>query len=290
MTRLRRFLPFFVLALLLPACERETRVSVDKLAEEAKAKDEKLKRERADAAQQEKTARDALVAKLAARRPAVDQLFSGIYAALPDVKSLKRRECPDAKLTADTPDAEKRKVLVVNQETLWRLAGRADDLPPGAQQAFHSIAVDDGQWMVRANGKETPLSTRTPPESAAEAQARLEAIDFIDAHRYFGVAMFTNFKTPGGTGLGHVEGFTVIFDRQSKMPLCQIDAAADNMPGKTEVSSVGRQADEDLWIMYLHGVGKNLDAVTKVLTIEGVSKRKLRRRTARVARGAHGWK
>lgn len=257
----------------LPACERE-KPSLDKLTTEAHDKDEKIKRDRAEIEAKEKAERESLVKKLATRRPPIDQLFSAIWTAIPDAKTIKRKECPDAKITADTADPEKRKVLVFNQETVWRLAGKADDIPAGTVQNFHTAALDDATWMVRATGKETPLATRTPPESANEAQARLDAIDFIEAHRYLGVGILTRFKSPGGTGQGHVEGFTVIFDRETKLPLCQVEVSADNLQNKADLVPVGKQADEDLWIMFLHTTAKNFDAVSKVFTVEGVTPKK----------------
>jgi hypothetical protein len=260
------------------ACQKEG-PSVDSLAQEAKEKEARLKKEKEDAEAKEQKSLERAVAILSERRKPLDQLFADLWDKLPpDPKKLKREPCPDAKIVADTPDPEKRKVLVFNQEILWRMAGKGDLLPDGAVAPFHTPAGDEAQYLRRSEGKETPLADRAPPRTSVEADRRIEAIEFVKSHRYLGVAMFTSFRpsVPQGTAAtpAHAEGFTVIFDRETKTALCQVDASADNLVPRDEALVPGIALYESLWTMYLHATAKNLDSVSKELSIEGVPRKK----------------
>lgn len=266
------------LSTLVLGCGRD-KPSLDQLAKEAKDKEDKRKKDEEEARAKEKAATEALDPQVVEKRRPLDKLFGQIYDALPDGTKIKeRKECPDAKILADAPSEEKRKVLLVNQENLWTLAGKNDANPDAGALSFHTMAADEAQWMRRPEGKETFLLERGPSDSSDRAKSRLEAIDWIAGHRYIGVAVFTRFRASsmkgGSSTPARVEGWTIIFDKETQKPICHVESWGENLASKAETLTVGRAVYEDLWTMWLHTTSKNLDAVSKQLGVEGVSKRK----------------
>lgn len=260
----------------LSACKKES-PSVSDMSREVKDKEDKRKREREEAQARDRAALDKLLPQLRQKRQPLEKTFEKIWANLPDPKSLKRKDCPDAKITADTPDASKRSMLVLHREAVHILTGRAEVPKDGGAETFHTVAAFHAFTMRRPEGKETPLLERLPPETSELAEAQLAAIDYVMSHRYFGIALFTAFKESSVSGAkpspARLEGFTVVVDSQTGMPLCQIDAFGEGQVLADTVST-GSAADEEVWSTYIIITAKNLDAISKVLAVDGFERPK----------------
>lgn len=265
----------FVLSLVtlpgLAACKDE-KPSLNQLADDAKKKEESKKKERDDAIAADKKKLDELLPKVNEKAKEVEKLFAALLPKVPDAKTLKaKKECPDAKINADAPSEEKRRVLVVNHENVYTLAGKGDG-------TFHTIAVDQGPNLRRSEGKESLLFDRKPPETSDAAKERIAAADYVLGFRYIGVGVFTAFKPSRIEGNGstpaRVDGYTVVFDKESKEQLCHIETWGENLKSRAETLAVGPALYEDAWTMWLHTTNRNLDAVSKALSIEGAPKKK----------------
>ncbi len=215
---------------------------------------------------------DELIPKLLEKRKPLDASFKTIWQNLPDVKNMKRKECPDKQILADTPDAENRKALLFNKESLYLLTGEVDGRADAKADQIHTVAAYHAFSLRRPDGKETPLLDRTVPDSAETVNQQLAAADYVAAHRYIGIALFSAFYEPDATAAKpkptRVEGWTVVFDRQTGKPLCQVEAAGEGLVTDGVVMT-GQAGDEEAWIMFLLLSGKNMDAISKVLTVEG---------------------
>jgi hypothetical protein len=257
-------------------CSRD-KPDLSQMSREAEAKEAKLKQERDAVAAREAAALDELIPRVIEKRKPLDKAFGVIWQNLPELKNIKLKSCPDPKITADTPDEAKRAVLVINKESAFTLTGRAKAAPDGGAEQIHTVAAYHAFSMKRPEGKETPLLDAAPPASAEQARAQLEAADFISAHRYIGVVLISAFKEADNTSVkptpARLEGWTVIFDRETGKPLCQIEASGESI-AQSDSASGGGLAAEEAWYMYLHTTAKNLDAISKVLSIEGISRKK----------------
>ncbi|MCC6647647.1 MAG: hypothetical protein IT374_19005 [Polyangiaceae bacterium] len=264
-----------VVALLACACGKPDKASVRDLAAEAKAKDEKLKRDAAEAAAKDKAEVDKLIPRIVEGRRPLDQRFAAAYSLIPDFSRWKERApCPDAQIEKDSPAPEQRRVLLVNQENLFTMAGKQDAGPvPG----FRTKAADEAQWMRRAEGKESLLLERAMPDSADKAQAQLAAIEYAKGFRYLGVGVFTGFRASRVEGTSaspaRAEGWTIIVDLDQKKVLCHVESWGENLTRKDSGLAIGRVVYEDAWAMWVHTTAKNLDAVSKVLSVEGAKRR-----------------
>ncbi len=272
---MREKLGLLAVALLAVACGKPDKASVRDLAAEAKARDEKLKHDAEEVAAKDR----AEVARLQpqildARRP-LDQRFASAYSLIPDFSRWKERKaCPDAEIERAAPVPEKRRLLLVNQENLFTLAGKHDAAPvPG----FRTKAADEAQWMRRAEGKESLLLDRAPPDSADKARAQLEAIEYVKGFRYLGIGVFTGFRASRVDGTSaspaRAEGWTIIVDLDEKKVLCHVESWGENLTRKDSGLAIGRAVYEDAWAMWVHTTAKNLDAVSKVLSVEGAKRR-----------------
>ncbi len=251
---------------------KDDKPSLNQLTDEAKKKDDAQKKEREAAIEADKKKLDAIAPKLAEKQKEIERLFAAILPKIPAAASLKtKKPCPDAKILADVPAEDKRRVLVFNQENLITLAGKADD-------KFHTPAVDQAQYLRRSHGKESLLLEKKPAETSDVAGERLAAAEYVLSFRYLGVGVFTAFKPSRIEGVGstpaRVDGYTVIFDKESKEPLCHIETWGENLKSRAEALAVGPALYEDAWSMWLHTTSKNLDSVSKALSIEGAPGKK----------------
>jgi hypothetical protein len=235
-------------------------------------RDQEKKKTEDAAREKAKKELDELIPRLMEKRKPLDAAFQGMWQSLPDVKGMKRKECPDKQILADTPDPEKRKVLVFNKESLYLLTGQADGRPDAGAEAIHTVAAYPAFGLRRPEGKETPLLDRSVPDSAESVNQQLAAADYVAAHRYIGIGLFTAFYEPDATAARpkptRVEGWTVVFDQQTKKPLCQVEAAGEGLVTDGVVMT-GQAADEEAWAMFILLSGKNMDAISKALTVEG---------------------
>jgi hypothetical protein len=268
-----------IAACLLPtiACSKSG-PDVAEMKKEVDAKEAKLKQEREEALAKEKAALDALLPQVAEKRKPLDASFGTVWANLPtDTRNMKRTECPDAKITADTPDESKRAILMLNKESVYVLTGRAKPAGDGGVEEIHTPAAFHAFHLVRPQGKETPLLSAGPPRSSEQARAQLAAIDFIMAHRYLGVALLTVYREADAMAARpvptRIEGWTVVVDRETGKPLCQVESNGESIAQKENVST-GDLADEEAWGLYVHTSAKNLEAISKVLTVEGAPRKK----------------
>lgn len=269
-----RWLP--LIALLAAACGKSDKASVRDMAAEAKAKDEKLKRDAEEAAAKDRAGVETLVPKIIEGRRPLDQRFLTAYGLIPDFSKWKERKaCPDAEIEKAAPTPEKRRLLLVNQENLFTMAGKHDAGPiPG----FRTKAADEAQWMRRAEGKESLLLERAMPDSADKAQAQLDAIEYVKGFRYLGIGVFTGFRASRVEGTSaspaRAEGWTIIVDLDEKKVLCHVESWGENLTRKDGGLSIGRAVYEDAWAMWVHTTAKNLEAVSKVLVVEGAPKKR----------------
>jgi hypothetical protein len=126
-------------------------------------RDQEKKKTEDAAREKAKKELDELIPRLMEKRKPLDAAFQGMWQSLPDVKGMKRKECPDKQILADTPDPEKRKVLVFNKESLYLLTGQADGRPDAGAEAIHTVAAYHAFGLRRPEGKETPLLDRSVP-------------------------------------------------------------------------------------------------------------------------------
>ena len=264
------------LVLLVAACDKSDKASVRDMAAEAKARDEKLKKEAEEIAAKDRAGVETMVPKIIENRRPIDQRMLMAYGLIPDVSKWKERKvCPDAEIEKVAPTPEKRRILLVNQENLFTMAGKHDAGPiPG----FRTKAADEAQWMRRAEGKESLLLERAMPDSADKAKAQLEAIEYVNGFRYLGIGLFTGFRASRVEGTSaspaRAEGWTLIVDLEEKKVICHVESWGENLTRKDGGLSIGRAVYEDAWSMWVHTTAKNLEAVSKVLTVEGAPKKK----------------
>lgn len=244
---------------------------------EMEAKDIALQKQRAEAEAAEKAAYDAIAPQLPEKRRPLDKAFSVLWDNLPDAKTLKRKDCPDSQIIANTPDPEKRAILMLTKEGVHLLSGKAKPAVDGGAEEFHTVAAFHAFAMKRASGKESPLLDAAAPSSADAVKAQLEAIEFVMAHRYIGVAIPTAYKEAEVSGVkpspARIEGWSVIFDRETGKPLCQIEAHGESI-ALAESASGGALADEEAWFSYINTSSRNFDAITKAFTVEGAPRKK----------------
>lgn len=271
-----RWLGALALAMVSWGCAKE-KATLGDMSQEVAQREAKLRQDREAAAAREKSDLEALLPRIAEKRRPLDQAFTAIWASLPDAKSLKRRECPDAKISADTPDDAKRGVLLMNKEMVYLLTGKAKPPVDGGAEEIHTPAAYHASSLRRAEGPENAIFDAAPPTSAEQARARLEAIDYVMAHRYVGVLLITYYKEPEALGAkptpARVEGMTVVFDREGAKALCQIEGSGESVAQSDSVAT-GALANEEAFRMYVHTTAKNIDAISKVLWVEGGQRRK----------------
>lgn len=257
--------------LLVSGCSSEAPRATQRLEEQARA-EAKKKQELEEATARAKKERDALVPKLLEARAPVDATFKQVWAQMPELKSMKRQECNDKQLLADAPDEASRTLLVVNRESAYLLSGAADE-SGGRLSSFHTLAADNALTLRRAGAKETPLLDRQPSEDAEKLQAQIDAAAYVRKFRYLGIGLISAFypadlrATPRPRP-ARVEGWMVVVDAKTGKPLCQIDASGEGLvhEGTVNIDSAG---NEEAWAMFVRTAGKNVEAISKVLTVDG---------------------
>ena len=257
-------------------CSNDAPRATQQLEEQAKAEALRKQEQAAAAEKAKKAVSDRVPAMLAARSP-VDATFKQLYAQLPDVKGMKRKECPDKDILAAAPDEAARTLLVVNRESAYLLSGAAD-ATNGKMETFHTLAADHGVTLRRAGAKETPLLDRAPGETLEQLQAQIDAAAYIQKFRYYGVGLISAYypadlrATPRPRP-ARVEGWLVVVDGKTGKPLCQIESSGEGLVHDGTVN-VDSAADEEAWAMFVRTAGKNVEAISKVLTVDGGPKKR----------------
>lgn len=257
-------------------CSKETPSAASKLEEQAKEEARK-KQELQELETKRKKEWEEQVPKLMEARRPIDETFSRIWSALPETKKLVRKSCPDKQILADTPDEKGRTVLIFNKESVYLLSGRAD-AQEGKIENFHTPAMEHALSLRSPRGKETPLLERVAGDSLEKIQMQIDAAAYVKSFRYIGVAVFTAYQSadlratprPKPT---RAEGWFVLVDSKTGQALCQIETSGEGLihDGTVNTESAG---DEEAWGMFLWTAGKNIDAISKVLTVEGAPKKR----------------
>lgn len=265
-----------VVALLVSGCEKEGPSATKQL--EAQAQEDARKKQAAQEAEaRRKKELDDLIPKLMEARRPVDEIYGRVWAVLPDIKTFTRKECPDKQILADTPDAAGRSVLLLNKESVYLLSGRAD-AREGKMDTYHTPAVDHALSLRRAGGKETPLLDRLAGDSAEKVQAQIDAAAYVQKFRYVGVGMFTAYlpadlKAAPRPKPARVEGWLLVVDTKNNRPLCQVESSGEGLVHDGTINT-DSAADEEAWAMFVHTSSKNIEAISKVLTVEGGATKK----------------
>lgn len=273
---MRRWIALWAAATLALGCSKEPSSATKKLEEQAKEEARKKQEQQEAEARRKKELEEQIPKLMEARRP-LDDAFSKIWAVLPETKTLSRKPCPDKQILADTPDAEGRTVLLFNKESVYLASGRAD-AKEGKIDTFHTPAMDHGLTLRRPSGKETPLLERLAGDSLEKVQAQLDAAAYVKKFRYIGVGVFTAYlpadlrATPRPKPT-RVEGWLVVTDSKTGQALCQIETSGEGLvhDGTVNTESAG---DEEAWGMFVRTAGKNIEAISKVLVVEGGPKKR----------------
>lgn len=262
-------------ALLAAGCQNEAPGAAKKLEDQAQEEARKKQAQEQVEAQRKKEL-DELIPKLMEARRPVDDIYGRVWAGLPEVKTLTRKECPDKQLLADTPDPAGRALLLLNKESVFLLTGRAD-ARDGKMDTYHTPAVDHGLALVRPGGKETPLLTRLAGDTTEKVKAQIDAAAYVQRFRYVGVAVFTAYLSADLQALprpkpARIEGWLVVSDSKTGRALCQVESSGEGLVHDGTVN-IDSAADEEAWAMFLRTASKNIDAISKVLTVEGAPKK-----------------
>lgn len=250
--------------------------SAERLSQEAQKEaqqEAEKKRVREEAEKKRKADLDELVPKLLEKRKPVDQLFGRIWDLLPDAKKLARKDCPDKQILAESPDPSSHGVLFFNKESVFLLTGKVDGRPDGGAETLHTVASYHAFAMRRPSGKETPVIDRVISDDPEKVRAQIEASEFIQKFKYIGVGLFTALHEPDAMASPRprpqrVEGWAVVFEAKSGKPLCQVEASGEGLV-KEGIVTTGSAADEESWLMFLRGAGRNLEGVSKILFVDG---------------------
>ncbi|RYE91123.1 MAG: hypothetical protein EOO75_09205 [Myxococcales bacterium] len=262
--------------MLVGGCSNEAPRATQRLEEQARV-EAKKKQDLEEATARQKKERDALVPKLLEARAPVDATFKQVWALMPELKTMKRQDCPDKQILADSPDEAARQMLVVNRESAYLLSGAAD-ASGGRLSSFHTLAADHALTLRRAGGKETPLLDREPSDDTEKLQAQIDAAAYVRRFRYLGLGLISAFYPSDLKALprprpARVEGWLVVVDGKTGKPLCQVEASGEGLvhDGTVNTDSAG---NEEAWAMFVRTAGKNIEAISKVLTVDGGPKKR----------------
>jgi hypothetical protein len=273
---MRIWIAVLAAGLLGVGCSKEPSSATRKLEEQAKEEARK-KQEQQEAEARQKKALDDLIPRLMEARRPVDEAFARVWVGLPESKTLSRKPCPDKQILADTPDEAGRTALVFNKESVFLLSGKAD-AREGKLETYHTPALEHGLTLRAPGAKETPLLERVAGDTVEKVQAQIDAAEHVKKYRYIGVGVITAYQAADPRGVprakpARVEGWLVVSDSKTGQALCQIEATGEGLihDGTVNTDSAG---DEEAWAMFVRTAGKNIDAISKALAVEGGPKKR----------------